>query len=224
MKSTATSAKRQLLTACGCGGVAMAMAMGFGGGQVHANEAVVPLVIPLVVPESAEHDGAASDDADYGFAGGAAGGNVAPVSPGFGIPDDHAMDDPQGRAPQSFRSFDDSLEAMDAPMPDDPDLEWMVEDGHSPSPSETGDMPGAFDNGPPSLVDAWLSGYDMDGGLFASGGNLDRLTRGIGLGLSLTGIYESNPSRGYTGEANDGSGDFSLMLGGGLSYRSRAST
>lgn len=44
------------------------------------------------------------------------------------------------------------------------------------------------------------------------------------MSLSLTGIYDSNPSRGFAGAGNDSGSDFYLMLGGGISYQSRAST
>lgn len=60
-------------------------------------------------------------------------------------------------------------------------------------------------------------------GPFSSGSDLDSLRQGLGLALSMIGTYDRDASRGYTSAENDGSGDFSLMLGGGISYRSRAS-
>lgn len=46
----------------------------------------------------------------------------------------------------------------------------------------------------------------------------------IGLGTSLSGVYSSNPTMGYTGNgigpSDSGEGDFSMTLGGNLSYGS----
>ena len=52
----------------------------------------------------------------------------------------------------------------------------------------------------------------------------ESLRDGLGLGVSLTGTYDSNPSRGYGPAQDSGQGDFYLTLGGSLAYQSRAST
>lgn len=52
----------------------------------------------------------------------------------------------------------------------------------------------------------------------------ESLRDGLGLGVSLTGTYDSNPSRGYGSAQDSGQGDFYMTLGGALSYQSKAST
>ena len=198
-----------------------ALAMACVATQAHANEAVLPLVIPLIVPESADHEVAPPEDADDGFSGVAVGGDGAESDPGFGA------DDPPTGAPDLVLPLIAEDDVIESPMPDNPDDEWITEgETATRQDSDAIDPMAVFGSGTPSLGEFWMSGDDSSagGGPFASGSVIDSLRQGLGLALSLTGTYDSNPSRGYTGEANDGSGDFSLMLGGGISYRSRAST
>lgn len=205
-----------------CGGVVLTMVCGIS--QARADERVIPLVIPLVVPESTDRADASPTDPDVGHTGVPGTDEVADAAPGFDGPTDLPNDTPSG-TPGLVLPLMGEDQGFDVPMPDDPDAGWIdMDENPAPETPAANDMLALFDGRSPALSDSWLSGFDPGGGLFSAGSPIDRIRRGIGLALSVTGTYDSNPSRGYTGEENDGTGDFSLMLGGGVSYLSRTST
>lgn len=107
--------------------------------------------------------------------------------------------------------------------------DWLDQNaGNSEIPAASPPTLAGFPGSPgamPAISDPWLSGFDGPArSPFAPGGVLRDIRQGLSMSLSLTGIYDSNPSRGFSNTGNDSGGDFSLMLGGGVSYQSRAST
>lgn len=102
-----------------------------------------------------------------------------------------------------------------------PDPEAAASDGESdaePWPasgaSRIGGTPEWF------LASGFENGFDM---MPLRSMPMGSLRDGLGLGVFLSGTYDSNPSRGYGLAEDTGEGDFYLTLGGSLSYQSKLS-
>jgi len=190
-------------------------------GIASANETVIPLVIPSVVQDDVQSTdeqpatGTGLLDASGGAAAGP-GDGLLPI-PATESPDQSALAQP-AMVPDA--AFDwDALDALD-----DPDMEF----GDDPQWDESTEMvPTMMSTGLPSLNDPWFAGHDGSGlgvipGIFPFyGGGPANMRDGLSYSLSLTSIYDSNPTRGF--QANGGAGDFSMLLGGGFGYASRGS-
>jgi len=192
-----------------------------------ANEPVAPLVIPSVVQDGVVPAEGGEDDVELGFQGAPAATDpetgVAPVVEAPVIPEGLSGDAAGLMIPDPLSEgvFEEEDVVDTAEEEEDDRTGLSVADDFT-------FVPGASTGGLPSLNDPWLSGFDgmgldgIAGGPFFMGGGPTSLRRGLAMSLSLTGIYDTNPSRGFSGA--DAGSDFFMLLGGGVAYQSTAAT
>jgi hypothetical protein len=197
-------------------------------------EEIEPLITPSIVPLQEIPESGSLSGAGLGFPGVPAEGTL-PMEDGFnplpGVPDGFA------EAPFSAEGLMPSLAAADPSMiADTSALEdpLGLPDSEGSGSSSSGDFANSLGGLPPwqggipaspGLSNNWPRGFaDFPGGMPYGGGLFDDIRDGLGLSASLSGTYDTNPSRGYGQANNAGEGDFFLSLGGTVSYLSRAST
>jgi hypothetical protein len=206
------------------------------GATARAYEPVAPLVVPSLIPDVVQPGEPKPEDEQSGFGVVQAEGETptegeTPAEGDTGvIPGVETTVVPDGAPVDGTELLTPTME--EALMFDDESIEEPV-DETTEVPDETlvdedfAFMPGMTAGGLPSLNDPWLSGFDamglegIPGGLLGGGGPTSQ-RRNLGFSLSMTGIFDTNPSRGFTGETSQS--DFFMLLGGGTAYRSRSST
>ena len=144
---------------------------------------------------------------------------LLPVDPFPAVPDDTALPNSSDSSPAA----EDDTSSINGFSPWGPlsgiDLDAEL-GGASDVPNALGGFGGNFGQGGPGGRPTGFMGpsamslprfEDVTG----------RLSRGLGLSASLSGAYDSNPSLGYGAVDDAGEGDFSMTLGGALSYQSQ---
>jgi hypothetical protein len=199
-------------------------------------EPIQPLVTPSIVPLQEIPDGGTSSAPDLGFPGVPADG-TGPLPPEEGYTPLPGAPDAFADAPFAAEGLMEPLAAADlASGADSPAVEGP---GGLPEPADSSASgAGNFSNNlgsipqwqgglpsSPGIGGTWPRGFAaMPGNMPYGGSVFDDLRDGLGLSVSLSGTYDTNPSQGFGRAQDSGEGDFFMTLGGSLNYLSRAST
>ena len=206
-------------------------------------EQIVPLITPSIVPLQETPASGTPIDTELGFPGTPAGdGSAARMDGGSGtLP---GAPEAQPGTPDALwdaaiaaDALMDPLAAVDpAMLAYTPALE---EPGGLPGPgvstsAAAGDFSNSLASPPqwqgglpssPGVGGTWPRGFaEYPGNMPYGGGFFDDIRDGLGFSASLSGTYDTNPSRGYGPAEDSGQGDFFMSLGGTVNYLSRAST